>query len=64
MLNALHDSKQGGPLTNRVQKRKKPNDLLGFLQSGRSGSNRRHAAWEATTLPTELRPQVIFHLTV
>lgn len=26
--------------------------------SGRPGSNRRHLAWEANTLPTELRPRV------
>jgi hypothetical protein len=29
----------------------------GYLQSGRPDSNRRHAAWEATALPTELRPR-------
>lgn len=34
-----------------------PTNRLLKHKSGRSGSNRRHAAWEATTLPTELRPQ-------
>ncbi len=29
----------------------------GLAQSGRRGSNSRHSAWEADTLPTELRPQ-------
>ena len=27
--------------------------------SGRPGSNRRHLAWEASTLPTELRPHIL-----
>ena len=29
---------------------------LGIFLSGRRGSNSRHSAWEADTLPTELRP--------
>ena len=28
--------------------------------SGRRGSNPRHPAWEADTLPTELRPHLAF----
>ncbi len=28
------------------------------FQSGRRDSNPRHSAWEADTLPTELRPQL------
>ena len=30
---------------------------LGIFLSGRRGSNSRHSAWEADTLPTELRSQ-------
>jgi hypothetical protein len=30
------------------------------LVSGRRGSNSRHSAWEADTLPTELRPQITY----
>ena len=33
-----------------------------FGKSGRRGSNSRHSAWEADTLPTELRPQKNDHL--
>ena len=29
-----------------------------YIKSGRRDSNPRHTAWEAVTLPTELRPQV------
>jgi hypothetical protein len=31
---------------------------LDFCQSGRSDSNRRRPAWEASALPTELRPRI------
>jgi hypothetical protein len=29
------------------------------LKSGRRGSNPRHPAWEADTLPAELRPPIV-----
>ncbi len=29
-----------------------------YAESGRPGSNRRQPAWEASALPTELRPQL------
>ena len=32
--------------------------LVKVIDSGRRGSNPRHSAWEADTLPTELRPHV------
>jgi hypothetical protein len=32
--------------------------LVKVINSGRRGSNPRHSAWEADTLPTELRPRV------
>ncbi len=33
-------------------------DFMGFFWSGRPDSNRRHSAWKADTLPTELLPRV------
>jgi hypothetical protein len=36
--------------------KKKAFPKKGFLWSGRQGSNLRHSAWKADTLPTELRP--------
>ncbi len=35
--------------------------ILLYILSGRPGSNRRHSAWKADALPTELLPH--FHLT-
>ena len=33
--------------------------FAGFFLSGRPGSNRRHSAWKADALPTELLPLII-----
>ena len=38
-------------------KRENPAMWLGFVKSGRGGSNSRHSAWKADALPTELHPQ-------
>ncbi len=36
--------------------------FAGFFLSGRPGSNRRHSAWKADALPTELLPQFIINI--
>ncbi|GEM_PF-5465889 len=38
-------------------KKQKSHLLSEILMSGRPGSNRRHSAWKADALPTELLPQ-------
>ena len=48
---------QNGEISARAGSERSP--ASGDLQwSGISGSNRRHSAWEADTLPTELIPRV------
>ena len=59
------DGRLSRPTTTRRPAREKPRKTRAkprfpgcFVQSGRPDSDRRHPAWEASALPTELRPQV------
>lgn len=58
---APHADREGpGPAVQRERPAgdcSQPAVFVRDLLSGRSGSNRRHSAWEADTLPTELRPR-------
>ena len=46
-------------VTSSLPRKRSTPELHRLLLSGRPGSNRRHSAWKADALPTELLPQLV-----